>query len=108
MRRRWSPKKWCAINITPRCVSDFHLVPGHAVPDGHYNGMWISDLYYPLPAGVSVLKEETDSYCCINFLWRYLYDRRSQEITLINNGMTSDPEKFVTEIRIPIRPSDSL
>jgi len=70
--------------------------------------MWISDLYYHLPAGVSVLKEETDSYCCINFLWRYLYDRRSQEITLIDNGMTSDPEKFVTEIRIPIRPSDSF
>ena len=70
--------------------------------------MWISDLYYHLPAGVPVLKEETDSYYYINFLWRYLYDRRSQEITLINNGMTSDPEKFVTEIRIPIRPSDSF
>lgn len=27
----------------------------------------------------------------------------SQEITLIDNGMTSDPEKFVTEIRIPVR-----
>lgn len=92
----------------PRCVSDFHLVPGHAVPDGHCNGMRISDLSYYLPAGVPVLKEETDSYCCINFLWRYLYDRRSQEITLIDNGMTSDPEKFVTEIRIPIRPSDSF
>lgn len=31
----------------------------------------------------------------------------SQEITLIDNGMTSDPEKFVTEIRIPVRASDS-
>lgn len=26
----------------------------------------------------------------------------SREITLIDNGMTSDPEKFVTEIRIPV------
>ena len=32
----------------------------------------------------------------------------SQEITLIDNGMTSDPEKFVTEIRIPDRDPDSL
>ena len=31
-----------------------------------------SRLYYHLPAGVSVLKEETDSYCWENFLWRYL------------------------------------
>ena len=27
----------------------------------------------------------------------------SQEITLIDDGMTSDPEKFVTEIRLPVR-----
>ena len=26
----------------------------------------------------------------------------SQEITLIDDGMTSDPEKFVTEIRLPV------
>ena len=26
----------------------------------------------------------------------------SQEITLIDDGMTSDSEKFVTEIRLPI------
>ena len=27
----------------------------------------------------------------------------SREITLIDNGLTDDPEKFVTEIRIPVR-----
>ncbi len=27
----------------------------------------------------------------------------SQEITLIDDGMTSNPEKFVTEIRLPVR-----
>ncbi len=32
----------------------------------------------------------------------------SQEITLIDNAMTSDPEKFVTEIRIPVQDSGSL
>ena len=26
----------------------------------------------------------------------------SQEITMIDDGITSDPEKFVTEIRIPV------
>ena len=26
----------------------------------------------------------------------------SMEITLIDNGLTSDPEKFVTEIQIPV------
>lgn len=27
----------------------------------------------------------------------------SREITLIDNGLTDDPEKFVTEIRIPVQ-----
>lgn len=41
-------------------------------------------------------------------LLKYIKDRGfqiagfSREITLIDNGMTSDPEKFITEIRIPI------
>lgn len=29
----------------------------------------------------------------------------SREITLVNYGLTSDPEKFVTEITIPVRPA---
>ncbi len=28
----------------------------------------------------------------------------SREITLIDNGLTNDPEKFATEIRLPVRP----
>lgn len=41
----------------------------------------------------------------INFLALHQWEAAgfSQEITLIDNGMTSDPEKFVTEIRIPVR-----
>ena len=30
----------------------------------------------------------------------------SREITLIDYGLTSDPEKFVTEITIPVRPAE--
>ena len=29
----------------------------------------------------------------------------SREITLVDYGLTSDPEKFVTEITIPVRPA---
>ena len=29
----------------------------------------------------------------------------SREITLADYGLTSDPEKFVTEITIPVRPA---
>lgn len=43
-------------------------------------------------------------------LWAYMEKHRlipagfSREITLIDNGLTQDPEKFVTEIRIPVLP----
>ncbi|MEI3161412.1 MAG: hypothetical protein V8S57_06575 [Oscillospiraceae bacterium] len=30
----------------------------------------------------------------------------SREITMIDYGLTSDPEKFVTEIRIPVRAAE--
>ena len=30
----------------------------------------------------------------------------SREITMIDYGLTSDPEKFVTEIRIPVRATE--
>ena len=30
----------------------------------------------------------------------------SKEITMIDDGMTSDTEKFVTEIQIPVGPSE--
>ena len=30
----------------------------------------------------------------------------SREITLVDYGLTSDPEKFVTEITIPVRPAE--
>ena len=29
----------------------------------------------------------------------------SREITLVDYGLTSDPEKFVAEITIPVRPA---
>ncbi len=37
---------------------------------------------------------------------RLTIDGFSREITLIDNGLSRDPEKFVTEISIPVRPAD--
>ena len=57
-----------------------------------------------------LLDEEDEYYGHVETLPSSLYAMHqwkaagfSQEITLIDNGMTSDPEKFVTEIRIPVR-----
>ena len=92
------------------------------IPGVHLTSIWFPDTLFPMGIATACGSLTSIIICllvfrylkkkpirtAVYFLWRYLYDRRSQEITLIDNGMTSDPEKFVTEIRIPIRPSDSF